>query len=58
MTGDAAIFTTIVALAEQHGLNVYDAAYLELAMRSRLPLATLDSDLRAAAVLAGITLVK
>ena|SRR5579859_3404741 len=58
MTGDAAIFTTIVALAEQHGLTVYDAAYLEFAMRSRLPRATLDSDLRAAAASAGITLVK
>lgn len=38
-----------VVLAERHKLTVYDAAYLELALRRRLPLATLDRDLRAAA---------
>ena len=37
------------ALAGQFGLTVYDAAYLELAQRRRLPLATLDRDLRRAA---------
>jgi predicted nucleic acid-binding protein len=36
-------------LAERHRLTLYDAAYLELALRRRLPLATLDQDLRAAA---------
>lgn len=36
-------------LAERHRLTSYDAAYLELAQRRRLPLATLDRDLRAAA---------
>jgi predicted nucleic acid-binding protein len=36
-------------LAEHHGLTVYDAAYLELALRRGLPLATLDRDLRTAA---------
>lgn len=36
-------------LAERHGLTVYDAAYLELALRRGLPLATLDEDLREAA---------
>lgn len=36
-------------LAEKHRLTVYDAAYLELALRRRLPLATLDRELRAAA---------
>jgi predicted nucleic acid-binding protein len=36
-------------LAARHGLTSYDAAYLELAKRRGLPLATLDSDLRAAA---------
>jgi len=36
-------------LAERHGLTVYDAAYLEVALRHGLPLATLDQDLRAAA---------
>lgn len=36
-------------LAERHGLTLYDAAYLELAQRRGLPLATLDRDLRRAA---------
>ena len=36
-------------LAERHCLTLYDAAYLELALRRALPLATLDRELRAAA---------
>lgn len=36
-------------LAEKHRLTVYDSAYLELALRRRLPLATLDRELRKAA---------
>src|SRR5262249_16637454 len=36
-------------LAEHHRLTMYDAAYLELAMRCGLSLATLDNELRAAA---------
>jgi predicted nucleic acid-binding protein len=36
-------------LAARHRLTLYDAAYLELARRRCLPLATLDSDLRVAA---------
>jgi len=36
-------------LAEQYQLTLYDAAYLELALRRNLPLATLDEDLRHAA---------
>ncbi|MBM3527773.1 MAG: type II toxin-antitoxin system VapC family toxin [Alphaproteobacteria bacterium] len=35
--------------ARKHGLTFYDAAYLELAMRERVPLATLDDDLVSAA---------
>ena len=41
--------TTIMALAHRHRLTVYDAAYLELALRERAPLATLDAALAAAA---------
>ena len=36
-------------LAERHRLTLYDAAYLELAVRRGLPLATLDRELRASA---------
>lgn len=36
-------------LALKHALSVYDAAYLELALRRRLPLATLDKKLASAA---------
>jgi predicted nucleic acid-binding protein len=35
----------VLALARRHRLTVYDAAYLELARRDGVPLATLDSDL-------------
>ena len=37
-------------LAERFRLTIYGAAYLELAQRRRLPLASLDQDLRAAAL--------
>jgi predicted nucleic acid-binding protein len=42
-----------LALAESFGLTVYDAAYLELALRRGLPLATLDAGLRRAMQKAG-----
>ena len=41
-------------LADQHGLTVYDAAYLELAQRKRLPLVTLDRALVLAAQAASV----
>jgi predicted nucleic acid-binding protein len=43
--------------AHRHRLTLYDAAYLELAHRRRLPLATLDTDLRAAAMAEGVPLL-
>jgi predicted nucleic acid-binding protein len=43
-----------IALARAHGLSAYDAAYLELALRESLPLATLDDPLAAAAKAVGI----
>jgi predicted nucleic acid-binding protein len=43
-----------VRLAARHRLTVYDAAYLELTLRRALPLATLDTDLRAAAAAEGV----
>jgi predicted nucleic acid-binding protein len=44
-------------LADQHGLTVYDATYLELALRLALPLASLDEDLRNAARHEGLALL-
>lgn len=44
-------------LAEQFRLTVYDAAYLELAQRLTLPLATLDLKLRAAATVLNVSLL-
>ena len=41
-------------LAEHHRLTLYDAAYLELAKRMHLPLATLDNDLSMAARAEGV----
>jgi predicted nucleic acid-binding protein len=38
-----------LAFADHFGLTLYDAAYLELAQRRSLPLASLDKPLRAAA---------
>jgi predicted nucleic acid-binding protein len=45
------------ALAQKHSLTNYDAAYLALAMRFRLPLATTDADLLRAAAAAGVGIV-
>lgn len=47
----------VLTLCQQHGLTVYDAAYLELAKRKELPLATLDSALLDAAPLENVALV-
>ena len=44
-------------LAQSHNLANYDAAYLALANRLNLPLATTDSELRKAAASAGVSLV-
>jgi predicted nucleic acid-binding protein len=41
-------------LARRYSLSAYDAAYLELALRKSLPLATLDAQLNAAARQAGV----
>jgi predicted nucleic acid-binding protein len=44
-------------LSDSHRLTVYDATYLELALRLSLPLATLDEDLRTASQLEGVPLL-
>jgi predicted nucleic acid-binding protein len=49
---------SVLGLARDYQLSAYDAAYLDLAVRHGLPLATLDRQLRAAAVAAGVALVE
>lgn len=49
-------FGDIVHLARAHQLSAYVAAYLELAIRRGLPLATLDDKLKAAAEAVGVLL--
>ena len=44
-------------LAMRFNLSSYDAAYLELAMRHGLPLATQDEQLKLAAIAAGVGVV-
>lgn len=46
----------LMALARKRKLTVYDAAYLELAKREGLPLATLDRGLEKAAIAEGVDL--
>jgi predicted nucleic acid-binding protein len=50
-------FNQILSVARQNDLSEYDAAYVELAVREGLPLATLDEKLRRAATAVGVTLV-
>lgn len=47
--GPATISFALAALAQQYRLTVYDAAYLDLAIRHGLPLVTLDANLVRAA---------
>ncbi len=54
---DTYAWTTTLRLAERFGLTIYDATYLDLAQRRSLPLATLDKELRRAAMEAEVTLL-
>jgi predicted nucleic acid-binding protein len=51
------ILTDVHRLAVSYGLTSYDAAYLELALRGTLPLATLDEELRTACRAAGVSVL-
>ena len=51
---DAQAWANTLGMAERFQLTLYDAAYLELAKRLGLPLATLDKELRVAAKKLGI----
>jgi predicted nucleic acid-binding protein len=53
----ARAFEHILPVARQHSLSGYDAAYLELALRQGLPLATLDEQLRRATKTTGVVLL-
>jgi predicted nucleic acid-binding protein len=52
----ARAWTDTLSLARAHDLTAYDAAYLELALRLGLPLATLDAQLKSAAQTVGVPL--
>jgi len=53
----SAAFSRLSELATLYQLSVYDAAYLELAQRRRLPLGCKDGPLRTAAKAAGVDLL-
>jgi predicted nucleic acid-binding protein len=55
---DTRAWSDTMALARAHGLSAYDAAYLELAVREGLPIATLDDRLKAAAKAVGVPFFK
>jgi predicted nucleic acid-binding protein len=52
--GDA---VRIAQLALAHSLTAYDATYLALALRERLPLATFDKELAAAAHVENVSIL-
>jgi predicted nucleic acid-binding protein len=51
--GPDQVLTSVYRLAVDYRLSGYDAAYLELALRKKLPLASLDEELRRACLAAG-----
>jgi predicted nucleic acid-binding protein len=55
--GSERAFRELLDLARSERLTVYDAAYLELALRLGLPLASKDSKLRQAAAGLGLTVL-
>jgi predicted nucleic acid-binding protein len=53
-----AAWGAVIRVATEYQLTVYDAAHLELAKRASLTLASLDRDLRKAALAAGVVLLE
>ena len=53
----SAVITQTLELARQNMLSIYDAAYLELALRLGASLATLDEPLKAAAKRRGVKII-
>jgi len=56
--GGQRIFSEVRNIAVAYSLTGYDAAYLELALRKAIPLATLDEELQKAARVAGVELLQ
>lgn len=54
---DASAWIDTLELAERFGLTLYGAAYIELASRRILPIATLDAEMRAAGRALGLRLL-
>ena len=52
---DPLAYSDVFRLAQHHRLTIYDAAYLELAIRKALPIASRDGDLLRAAGVENIT---
>lgn len=52
------VFNKVIGLAREQVISLYDAVYLELAMRKDLPLATLDKGLAKAARAVGVDLAR
>ncbi|HTU25878.1 MAG TPA: type II toxin-antitoxin system VapC family toxin [Pirellulales bacterium] len=55
--GPGRAFSDLLPLCRAHQLTSYDAVYLDLAVRRKLPLATLDERLRKAAPKLGVKLL-
>ena len=53
----SALLPATLALARKHRLSIFDATYLELAMRRRLPLAAFDAALLRAAAAEQVTIL-
>jgi predicted nucleic acid-binding protein len=51
---DTMVWDHSIRIAQQYGLTIYDATYLELAMRKDVPIATLDKALAKACKLAAV----
>lgn len=50
-------FSSIWTTMQKHGLSAYDASYLSLALEQKVPLATLDKKLIAAAISSNVHLL-
>ena len=57
-SGDDVVWTAMIGFADRFALTIYDAAYIELALRRDLPLATGDRAMRNAARVLKIELIR